>query len=231
MKAFRLGRLKGLRVYQEGLLLKLTNKVRPLLSPFCLRPLLSHLWYNNLIRAPIVGPQLLLKGLIVKTNNANIFKKCLCWFLVILWTGIIFFLSSQTAPESNGLSGETIRALVTVFMPGYAGMSSLQQSVIVASLQHVVRNAAHVLVYVILSILCMSALLQHELKTKVRIFATLAICGGYALTDELHQLFVTGRAFELTDLGLDLTGTLIGLLLIIGVWWLRRRKSLETSGG
>ena len=35
----------------------------------------------------------------------------------------------------------------------------------------------------------------------------------YALSDEIHQLFVPGRAFELVDLLLDAIGILIGLLI------------------
>lgn len=35
----------------------------------------------------------------------------------------------------------------------------------------------------------------------------------YALSDEIHQIFVPGRTFQLEDLALDLLGALAGLWL------------------
>lgn len=35
----------------------------------------------------------------------------------------------------------------------------------------------------------------------------------YSLSDEIHQLFVPGRSFQLMDLGLDLLGGIIGLII------------------
>lgn len=45
----------------------------------------------------------------------------------------------------------------------------------------------------------------------------------YALSDEFHQLFVPGRAFELLDLALDSLGGLAGILL----WRFVHRKADE----
>lgn len=143
------------------------------------------------------------------------YKRILLWSLVILGMGIIGFLSSQTAPESNGLSGRTIRALLPLFMPDFPTMSWAQQNQIVAGLQWVVRDAAHVLTYLLLGILCMAALLTYEWKMKIRIIAALIIGAGYAVVDELHQVFVSGRAFEFYDIGLDCSGLLLGVLIVV----------------
>jgi VanZ family protein len=45
--------------------------------------------------------------------------------------------------------------------------------------------------------------------------ATLAIAIGYAMTDELHQMFVPGRSAEFADLVADAMGASLGL---IGCW-------------
>ena len=75
-----------------------------------------------------------------------------------------------------------------------------------------------------LAVLCMTALWQHRLQKGRRTALTLLICMGYALLDETHQLFVAGRAFEYTDLGLDLSGTLTGVVLVLMVrQWLIRQ--------
>lgn len=39
----------------------------------------------------------------------------------------------------------------------------------------------------------------------------------YAVTDELHQLFVPGRQAAITDVGIDTAGILLGLLLVKGL--------------
>ena len=167
----------------------------------------------------------------MKTNHSNRFKIVIPWLLVIAWTGILFFFSSQTATESTVLSGDTIRALLTIFKPEFLTMTALQQTQLVASLQHIVRNTAHFLSYFLLAVLCMTALCYHNFKNRQQAAITLLLCMGYALTDETHQLFVAGRAFELTDLGLDLGGTLTGLFLVLLVrrWWHRQKASDEDA--
>ena len=81
------------------------------------------------------------------------YKRFILWLLVILWMGIIFFLSAQTAAESSGLSGQTIRTLIPIFMPEFVDMSQGQLNEIVTNLQHIVRNIAHILIYFILGII------------------------------------------------------------------------------
>ena len=161
----------------------------------------------------------------MKSNGLNMtYKRFLLWLLVILWMGIIFFLSAQTAAESSGLSGQTIRTLIPIFMPEFIDISQVQQNEIVANLQHLVRKIAHILIYFILGILCMCTLISHELKLKVKVYAALVICTVYAATDELHQLFVDGRGGQLSDIFIDFCGALLGVLLVVGVQWMRGRK-------
>lgn len=160
-----------------------------------------------------------------KNNKPSVYKMLFFWSLVVVWTGMLFFFSSQTAAESTVLSGNTIRFLLEIFHPYYLEMTTSQQSQLIAELQHLVRNTAHVFGYFILAILCMLALRQHQLKNGQRMALTLLICIGYALTDEMHQLFVTGRAFEVTDLGLDLCGTLAGLAVMLIMMFFKRQKT------
>ena len=167
----------------------------------------------------------------MKSNGLNMtYKRFLLWLLVILWMGIIFFLSAQTAAESSGLSGQTIRTLIPIFMPEFIDISQVQQNEIVANLQHLVRKIAHILIYFILGILCMCTLISHELKLKVKVYAALVICTVYAATDELHQLFVDGRGFQFSDIFLDFCGALLGVLVVVGMYWMRGRKGKASDG-
>ena len=146
------------------------------------------------------------------------------WLLVFLAMAGIYFLSSQTAPESNALSGKTIRALMLLFRHDFPALSLAEQNLIISSLQSVVRDAAHILVYLLLGILCMLALLAHDGKMKNRILIALIIGTVYAFLDELHQYFVSGRAFEFYDVILDGSGLLLGIMMVAGTLWFRSRK-------
>jgi VanZ family protein len=70
------------------------------------------------------------------------------------------------------------------------------------------RKAAHVTEYAILSALLMRAL------DRPAVAVTLAI--AYAATDELHQHFVPGRAGTLVDVVVDAVGVTLGVVLYRG---------------
>ena len=71
----------------------------------------------------------------------------------------------------------------------------------------------HILEYVLLGVSAAHAFLWKRVKA-ARVFPVIfAGCMIYALSDEFHQLFVPGRAFQLSDLGLDAVGITAGLLI------------------
>jgi VanZ family protein len=71
----------------------------------------------------------------------------------------------------------------------------------------ILRKGAHVTEYAILGLLLMRAI-GRELPTFL-------IGVGYAITDEVHQHFVTGRHSSPIDVAIDSTGVLIGLLVFV----------------
>lgn len=117
----------------------------------------------------------------------------IAWAVVILWMVLIFSLSAQTARESATLSSHTIGRVAGLVVPGFADLSPEQQTSIISGVQDYIRKVAHVILYLVLGGLCMTALFQHPMKMPVRFIAALAIGMGYGATDELHQLFVVGR--------------------------------------
>lgn len=155
------------------------------------------------------------------------FIRFLLWTAVLLWMAVIFSLSAQVATQSSSLSGSTIRKVVEITQPGFHTMPVEQQNSVVESFQHMARKTAHALAYLVLGALSVSALLQYPSGSGVRFAAALAICIGYAGTDEVHQLFVPGRSGQIGDVCIDSGGALagIGIVLLIHWMWRRRRRN------
>ena len=69
----------------------------------------------------------------------------------------------------------------------------------------VLRKLAHATEYAILAVLLARALAD---------LPAFLAAAAFALTDELHQALVPGRAARPLDLAIDVTGALVGLLLL-----------------
>ena len=77
----------------------------------------------------------------------------------------------------------------------------------------ILRKLAHLAEYAILGALLDRALRRPQLVVAV------ALAGLYAVTDEVHQLFVEGRHGSPLDVAIDALGALLGVLL-----WRRVRR-------
>lgn len=133
-------------------------------------------------------------------------RKVVSWLLVILWMGVIFYLSHQPAAESSSLStGITERILAVI--------ESIASSVEldVEKFNHIVRKGAHFFSYLILGILVTNALKNNGMNTFKLFLISLVICMAYAISDECHQLFVPGRAGQVKDVMIDSAGAITGI--------------------
>ncbi len=127
------------------------------------------------------------------------YSKYISYTLLIIWCVVIFYLSSQT---SNVSGSNSLNILSYVF--GHLNLDILM------SLNVIFRELMHAGVFFVLGILTYNSL-RHDF-TKVFVYSLL-FCVLYSLSDEIHQLFVNGRAFELIDLVLDIFGSLVGIYL------------------
>lgn len=85
----------------------------------------------------------------------------------------------------------------------------------------VVPFVVHLVEYFILGMVVVSTLYHFHDAEHVR--DTLLIGMLYAFTDEVHQLFVVGRHFDVRDLLVDLLGIALGTTLVVVI---RKRKRL-----
>lgn len=111
--------------------------------------------------------------------------------------GVIFWLSSRTAVESAEQSGSILNYLIAIFGDNIFT-------------DFIVRKLAHFLEFTGLCLLMNIALYQTR-KRKSFISAT-ALTSLYAATDEVHQLFVEGRACRASDWAIDTCGAILGTI-------------------
>ena len=126
------------------------------------------------------------------------------WIAVIACMGIIFFLSAQDGSESSDTS------------------SWLWQLLKLPVSEAFLRTAAHFLEFTGLAVLIFNAL--YQTFGKIKPYVSFAVASAYAATDEIHQLFVEGRACTLSDWLIDSFGAICGIAFICILIFIKRRR-------
>lgn len=137
-------------------------------------------------------------------------RKLLYFIPVIIWMIVIFSFSAQDASESSSLSNDVAD---TIYEPVVEAIPNADISR--ESFNITLRNLAHGVLYFMLGILLLNATINYRIglfkSSSISLLASII----YALTDEIHQLFVPGRAFELKDIFIDSIGALLGIIVYI----------------
>lgn len=128
---------------------------------------------------------------------------------------LIFSMSAQKATESDKTSGNVIKSVLSVIYPGFDGLSEESKAELISSFQFIARKTAHFSLYAVLGLLSYLAVISYRnLKFGLRTALSAAICLLYAVSDEVHQLFVPGRSGEIRDVCIDFGGSLIMITIL-----------------
>ena len=125
-------------------------------------------------------------------------KKIVLWISVISVMVLIFCLSSEPAVESSE------RSRMFVIFPFLS--------------QYTVRKSAHFFIYMVLTFLVYRLLMQYKNDInflsmgKNIYYMTILTVFLYAVSDEIHQYFIPGRACRATDVLIDVLGGVTGLV-------------------
>lgn len=145
--------------------------------------------------------------------------------LAVAWMAFIFYMSAKVAADSDAISDGLIdRVLMLTFGSIDADLAR--------SMSHPVRKLAHFTEYTVLGVLVLNVVRSVKLArgrgaNPLRFahaagawaFGTL-----YAASDEFHQLFVPGRSGQVSDVCIDSSGVLLGVLICFLVIYMARRK-------
>ncbi|CAM5184910.1 VanZ family protein OS=Ureibacillus acetophenoni OX=614649 GN=SAMN05877842_104148 PE=4 SV=1 [Ureibacillus acetophenoni] len=137
---------------------------------------------------------------------------------------LIFSLSHQPASESNELS----KGITKVVAQNIEIVSGKEKEINIGSFNNTIRDYAHFTLYFILGAIVASALKKFRLTTANTIMFSILICIVFAITDEWHQLYVSGRGAQLSDVMIDSTGAILGVFCSLCISWIVRSKRIES---
>lgn len=151
------------------------------------------------------------------------------WLFLLLMTGVmaaIFSLSAQPGAQSYQLSAQFAQQIQQ------ESLASAAPGWFSADFHANLRKWAHVCLYFLLGVTAALTVCAFRLvRTHPDGLAflqggalALGTCLLYAISDELHQHFVPGRACLPTDILVDAIGFVPGVLLVCGVWYFLRRR-------
>ncbi|RKL68203.1 VanZ family protein [Salipaludibacillus neizhouensis] len=146
-------------------------------------------------------------------------NKTFSWTAAVSWMALIFYLSHQPATESSELSTgitEVILSTVESIAPNL--------DVDMSYFNHIVRKNAHFFAYLTLGLLVLHAMRRSGVRGYQGAASALVIGVLYAISDEVHQLFIPGRSGEVRDVLIDSGGASAGIGLYLLVVKIKKMK-------
>lgn len=132
----------------------------------------------------------------MKQENLDKLKKILSIVFLIFWCFLIFYFSNQPGSVSDVSSGVIVNIIKKIIPGNYHTITFM------------VRKLAHVSIYFILYLLTFNCFKRFNVNKYAFYFCLL-----YAISDEIHQLFVVNRSCELRDILIDTTGIILAYLI------------------
>ena len=120
---------------------------------------------------------------------------------------LIFYMSSQPASDSTETSNFVTTVLFRLFFNNH-----YEKAYFIERYAPIIRKLAHFIEFMILAILVYINL--KEFKVRNILSSAIIISALYAISDEIHQLFVLNRYCSIGDMIIDISGAITGILLI-----------------
>ena len=151
-------------------------------------------------------------------------KKVIYRIITAIWICIIFSFSLQVADKSTVLS-DGVGELILEHASTETVKASRFWTESEWKLFHkIIRKCGHFAEFFVLGILMMLNMYQSKFKRKY--ITGIFLCMLVALMDETIQLFVPGRAGMITDVILDMFGSIVGMYSYILISSLLRKKNI-----
>ncbi len=153
----------------------------------------------------------------MKKLNQDKLKKIISVFLLIGWCFLIFSLSNRNGTLSTNDSDLIINLLGNL---GVYLKNSLHLNITL-----IIRKLAHIFLYFILYLLIFNVMWQFKIK-KQFLFSFI-FCFLYAISDEIHQMFILNRSAEVLDVLIDMIGVIFQMIILYGIFKKCEKKHIE----
>ncbi len=162
-------------------------------------------------------------------GKCNKFFRIVFIFFAFAVCSLIFYMSAQTASVSSKTSGELIFKFSKLFVQQFEELDASSKVAFVEAMQFIVRKSAHFLIYAFLGFNVAGAFSTFKIQFNGLFISSLVFSLVYAISDEVHQLFVKGRSCEVRDVLIDLFGALAGICLFLLIATLILKKKYTDS--
>ena len=153
-------------------------------------------------------------------------KKILSLVLLITWMITIFVFSHQQGTGSSKTSEKVSEFIVNV-CDIREQLSNEEKNELIGIINPIIRKVAHLTIYTIGGFLLIN--LIHIQKDRKEIFYSGIVGVLYAITDEIHQLFISGRTGHFTDVLIDMIGVILACLIYIFITYKKREMNYEKN--
>ena len=137
------------------------------------------------------------------------------------WMFCIYNLSNMNSSKSNGKSADMLSIIIadTLDLTNEYGITDLHPNdskIERASkiMNTPMRKVMHASVYLVLAFFMMTLtnIISNHKYYWLTLLISLVLCVFFAITDEYHQTFVSGRSGQILDIVIDSIGAMIGLV-------------------
>ena len=161
-------------------------------------------------------------------------KTIILGIITLLWMGVIFYMSNDSGEDSGNKSGDIINFIVSKY--DQITNASIEKINYHNSIEfkekanYIFRKVCHFSEYFVLSILLINWFISLSKYTMLSSSIwTIIISIVYALLDEYHQTFISGRSGNIIDSMIDTSGAITGTILVIIIYYIINKNNMKTK--
>lgn len=168
----------------------------------------------------------------LEKRNRILFIRWIIYVILTLgWMAVIFSFSAKNATESGEESNAVGMFIGKTVISDFEEWSGEEQQEFAEKWDYPIRKAAHMTEYAVLGFLLVGALIYKRQNCKLNAIFSLLVAVVYAISDEIHQYFVPGRACRISDVGFDSVGAVVGVVVgtALITWWNSRITNYQNK--
>lgn len=133
--------------------------------------------------------------------------------LIIIWMLTVFIFSNENGAKSQSTSRIVTKTIVKIFTCNQ-NLTQDETTKLIENTDYIVRKLAHFSIYILGGILILNYINTFKGKANKKIVISIIIGVLYAMLDEFHQYFISGRSAQVLDICIDSLGVITGVSLI-----------------